>query len=612
MQKPSATLSPLDHRGATHIKVDIANDLESKNRIKKIAGRKWSQTHGCWYVPYSKEAFRQLKESFEVTLPPAFSNHQKKTQPTATTPVVAEAPADQLIIIERENDLRVKAFVPRDRKDWIEKIRTIPGRAWNEQEKYWSLPFVKTTVKNLTDWFGKYLQWGFPIPDNLLETYLPKGWKQHPTPIKGSFSSQQYQAPQFKRVSSGPPKPMPAASVNKLNIQPNASPNLLTYQVNGLDLQKVVGEKVVIVKRGDHFLEAYIPHDKKGWVGQIREIPGRTWSPEAKCWRLPYVVETVKMIYRSFGDHAVFSFRPSDPIPWEWADKPSPTKKFQPLLPAHKECLIALEEQLMLERKSHSTIKSYKESLRRFLEHHRDTAPAAINETQIKNYLLFLAKEKGVTVSTQNKVISAIKAFFEKVLKQEKKTYYIPRPKKDKTLPSIFSEREVANLINAVDNTKHQYILMIIYSAGLRIGEAVNLKIRDLDLDRRRIFIHAGKGKKDRYTLLAQKAILHLQKYIKEYKPDDWLFEGQSGGQYSKSSIQKIFKKACRKAGIIKPVTVHSLRHSFATHLHDKGISLRHIQDLLGHESPKTTEIYTHLTTKGFDQLKSPLDHLDI
>lgn len=308
-------------------------------------------------------------------------------------------------------------------------------------------------------------------------------------------------------------------------------------------MQKVLGDKVVVVKKSDHFLEAYIPQDKRGWVEQVRAIPGRTWSPEAKCWRLPYVVETVKMIYRAFGDHAVFSFRPSDPIPWEWADKPLPTKKFQPLLPAHKECLIALEEQLMLERKSYSTIKSYKGSLRRFLEHYHDTAPADINESQIKNYLLYLTKEKGVTVSTQNKVISAIKTFFEKVLKQEKKTYYIPRPKKDKTLPSIFSEKEVTNLINAVDNTKHRYILMIIYSAGLRISEAVNLKIRDLDLDRRRIFIHAGKGKKDRYTLLAQKAMLHLQTYIKEYKPDDWLFEGQNGGQYSKSSIQKIFKK---------------------------------------------------------------------
>ena len=167
-------------------------------------------------------------------------------------------------------------------------------------------------------------------------------------------------------------------------------------------------------------------------------------------------------------------------------------------------------------------------------------------------------------------------------------------------------------MLKATGNNKHKCILMLIYSAGLRLGELVRLKIRDIDPDRMRIFVYAGKGKKDRYTLFSVKAVLNLQAYLKEYGPDDWLFEGQDGGQYSKRSVQAIFKKACRKAGIKKPVTVHSLRHSFATHLHEKGINLRHIQDLLGHESSKTTEIYTHLTSKGFDNLQSPLDHLDI
>ena len=129
---------------------------------------------------------------------------------------------------------------------------------------------------------------------------------------------------------------------------------------------------------------------------------------------------------------------------------------------------------------------------------------------------------------------------------------------------------------------------------------------------RKRIFIHAGKGKQDRHTLLSEKAMLHLSAYIKEYSPTDWVFEGQTGGQYGKRSVQKIFKNSCRKAGIRKPVTVHSLRHSFATHLLEKGMNLRHIQGLLGHESSKTTEIYTHLTSKGFDQLKSPLDYMDL
>lgn len=191
MGKPHATLSPLDHRGATHIKVAIANNEQCKNLIRQVQGRKWSKTHGCWYVPYSKEAFRQLKELFEVTLPPAFSKHLKSPDPTDQTTIKTEVPTTHSIRIERENEYRAKAFVPWDRKDWIEKIRTIPGRAWNEGEKYWSLPLTKTTFINLTNWFGEHLQTGFAVPDNLPETYLPKGWKQSPASIVIDQSSRQ-------------------------------------------------------------------------------------------------------------------------------------------------------------------------------------------------------------------------------------------------------------------------------------------------------------------------------------------------------------------------------------------------------------------------------------
>ncbi len=153
---------------------------------------------------------------------------------------------------------------------------------------------------------------------------------------------------------------------------------------------------------------------------------------------------------------------------------------------------------------------------------------------------------------------------------------------------------------------------MTIYSAGLRIGEAINLKIKDIDSQRMQIRVEQGKGKKDRYTLLGIKTLEVLRKYVAEYKPKEWLFEGADGKQYSKKSIQLILKKAVEKTGIKKHVTVHTLRHSFATHLLEAGTDLRYIQSLLGHANSKTTEIYTHVTTKGFEQIKSPLDRLDI
>lgn len=153
---------------------------------------------------------------------------------------------------------------------------------------------------------------------------------------------------------------------------------------------------------------------------------------------------------------------------------------------------------------------------------------------------------------------------------------------------------------------------MTIYSAGLRISEAIHLKIKDIDSQRMQIRVEQSKGKKDRYTLLAAKTLEILRMYVKEYKPKDYLFEGQNGEQYSDRSIQAILKMALAKTNIKKHVTVHTLRHSFATHLLENGTDLRYIQNLLGHGNSKTTEIYTHVTTKGFNQIKSPLDKLNI
>lgn len=155
--------------------------------------------------------------------------------------------------------------------------------------------------------------------------------------------------------------------------------------------------------------------------------------------------------------------------------------------------------------------------------------------------------------------------------------------------------------MKATENLKHRAILTVIYSSGLRIGELINLKIKDIDSERKQIRVEQGKGKKDRYTLLSLKTLDLLRTYFKEYKPKEYLFEGQEGGQYAARSIQTFFKEICQKVGIKKKVSVHTLRHSFATHLLENGTDLRYIQALLGHESPKTTEVYTHITTKGFD-----------
>lgn len=194
----------------------------------------------------------------------------------------------------------------------------------------------------------------------------------------------------------------------------------------------------------------------------------------------------------------------------------------------------------------------------------------------------------------------------------QRKFYFIDRPNKEKTLPSVLSTQEVIDILKQTENIKHKAILMTIYSAGLRISESINLKFKDIGSDRMQIRVEQGKGKVDRYSLLSVRTLMILREYYKQYRPTVWLFEGvKKGEQYSTRSIQQIFQDAVHKAGITKDVSVHTLRHSFATHLLENGTDLRYIQSLLGHANSKTTEIYTHITTKGFDQIKSPLDTLD-
>lgn len=177
-------------------------------------------------------------------------------------------------------------------------------------------------------------------------------------------------------------------------------------------------------------------------------------------------------------------------------------------------------------------------------------------------------------------------------------------------LPKVLSEKEVTAILNAVYNLKHKAMLLLIYSAGLRAGELINLRIEDIDSEQMRVFVRSGKGKKDRVTILSHKALTVLREYFKKYRPKEYLFEGQFGGKYSDSSLRRVFGNALKKAGNSKKVTLHSLRHSFATHLLERGVDMRYIQMLLGHNSSKTTEIYTHITHKGWQKIESPLDKL--
>ncbi|MDD7913834.1 tyrosine-type recombinase/integrase [Polaribacter ponticola] len=213
------------------------------------------------------------------------------------------------------------------------------------------------------------------------------------------------------------------------------------------------------------------------------------------------------------------------------------------------------------------------------------------------------------SISYQNQFISGIKKFFEyKGFSYEE--VHLERPRKEKRLPIVLSGNEIKAIFNTITNLKHKVLLSLLYSGGLRIGEAINLEITDIDSERMLIHIKQAKGKKDRYTLLSPAFVKILREYYIAYKPEKYLFEGQKGGKYSNTSAQKVLKNALFKAGIKKKITLHSLRHSFATHLLEKGTDIRYIQELLGHSSPKTTMIYTHVTDTSLKKIKNPFDDL--
>jgi len=264
---------------------------------------------------------------------------------------------------------------------------------------------------------------------------------------------------------------------------------------------------------------------------------------------------------------------------------------------------------LEAQRYSKNTISTYKSLLTYFFKHFKGIDPEEITKEEILNYMVYLV-ERGYSSSLQNQTINAIKFFYERILGYPREYYHIDRPRAERKLPVVLSREEVKQILTQVRNIKHKCLLMLVYSAGLRIGEALDLIHTDIDSKRMLIHIRSAKGNKDRYVTLSPHLLDLLRDYYKAYKPRKWLFEGPNGGQYSYRSSACIFNRAVQKAGIRKHVTLHTLRHSYATHLLEDGTDLRVIQVLLGHNSSKTTEIYTHVSKVFLQKVKSPLDNL--
>ncbi len=270
------------------------------------------------------------------------------------------------------------------------------------------------------------------------------------------------------------------------------------------------------------------------------------------------------------------------------------------------------KSKLYIRNYSPRTIASYISSLNNFAEWLIQEKVNQVTDKEVEKYLYHLKKNRNRSISGMKQTVASLKILFTDILKKKIPDSLNIRFRKEEKIPVVLSEEEVAAVIKAVNNLKHKVILMTIYSAGLRLSECLALTMADMDFDRNQIRIRQGKGKKDRQTVLSRTLLSEMKDYLIKFCPKIFLFEGQKGGRYSASSIQAIMKRAVKKSGIKKHATVHTLRHSFATHLLENGTDIRFIQELLGHKRLETTQIYTHISKIAFDRIKSPLDRLSL
>ncbi|MCM5664196.1 tyrosine-type recombinase/integrase [Galbibacter mesophilus] len=325
---------------------------------------------------------------------------------------------------------------------------------------------------------------------------------------------------------------------------------------------------------------------------------GAYWSASKKAWLIADSEKNIKKIGSVFHNKAFLKFQFSSTN----EKNKSPQKKN--LVPE------TYLKTLKRMRYSASTQRAYKYLFNEFLNFIYPTPVQDFTEEDIRKYQDWLVTKKKVSISTQNQAINAIKFYLEKINQQERATYYIERPIKETKLPTVLSENEVLRILSSTKNLKHRLAFALIYSTGVRISELLNLRIKDFDLDRNMVYIRSAKGKKDRVSIISKALKPVLVTYLKEFKPNYWILEGPNRKAYSASSIRMALKKSIKKAEITKHVTPHTLRHTLATHLLDRGTDTRYIQQLLGHNSPKTTAIYAHVSTRSLQNINNPLDAL--
>jgi integrase/recombinase XerD len=321
-------------------------------------------------------------------------------------------------------------------------------------------------------------------------------------------------------------------------------------------------------------------------IARIKMIENARWSQSRKVWHIP-ATEANCIRFKIDLPHS---------------KTPSPEVIAE---------IIACQNYLKSKRYSENTIKTYSEALRSFLIFFSPKPSIELTNDDVIKYNNEFILANKFSASYQNQIVNALKLYFKSIQNKAMIIDKIHRPRPEHKLPNVLSKEEIKAILEAHSNIKHRTMLSLVYSCGLRCGELIALKPVNIDSKRNIVLIKNSKGNKDRIVPLSPKILKMLRDYFKIFKPTTWLFEGQKQSErYSAKSVQSVLKQALKKVNNTKPVTLHWLRHSYATHLLESGTDLRYIQELLGHSSSRTTEIYTHVSTKNIQQIKSPFDDL--
>lgn len=352
-----------------------------------------------------------------------------------------------------------------------------------------------------------------------------------------------------------------------------------------MEANKIIWEAKLIKHKKQDRIAVYFEKNI-ALIERIKKLPGIKWSNSLKVWHLPNNDENRKRF-------KIVTFIKSK------------------LCVENEHHLLNFKSWLEAKRYSENTVKTYVEALSVFMIFYKDKRIELIDNKDVIAYHHDYILKNKLSGSYQNQIINALKLFYKKVFNNNLKIDELERPKKANLLPNVLSKNEVKKILNAHSNIKHKMLLSLTYSCGLRRSEVLNLKPQDIDGERNIIIIRQAKGKKDRIVPLSLKILEMLREYYIAFKPITYLFEGAvKGKQYDERSFANVLKQAIAKVGITKPVSLHWLRHSYATHLLEAGTDLRYIQEILGHKSSKTTEIYTHVSTNSLQKIKSPFDDL--